>query len=95
LIAGLLFLAHVAPAAAASRSALVMVSVRVVESCRVEAISSPSSGEVALEMRCNSKARPALSLAGRAMTVAPMGSVSVPHQDLADGEHGKTVNIEF
>lgn len=95
MIAGLLLVAHAAPAAAASRSALVMVSARVVESCRVEAINSPSSGEVALEMRCNSKARPALTLASKAMTLAPVGSVSVPHQELADGENGKTVNIEF
>jgi hypothetical protein len=95
LVVALLCMAHVTPAAAASRSALVMVSARVVESCRVEAISSPSSAEVALEMRCNSKARPALTLASKAMTLAPVGSVSVPHRDLADGENGKTVNIEF
>jgi hypothetical protein len=83
------------PASAASRSALVTVSVRVVESCRVEATSSPSSGEVALDMRCNSKARPALTLASKSMTVAPVGSVSVPRQALVQGENGKTVQIEF
>jgi hypothetical protein len=94
-VAGLLLAAPATPASAASRSALVTVSVRVVESCRVEATSTSSGGDVALAMRCNSKARPSLTLASKAMTMAPVGSVSVPHQDLADGENGKTVNIEF
>lgn len=51
-------------AVAGSRSSLVFVSVRVVESCRIDAIGSQTGNTVDLNMRCNSAARPSVNLQG-------------------------------
>jgi hypothetical protein len=83
------------PAVAESRSALVMVTVRVVESCRVETSSAVDGHTMDLSMRCNSKARPSLGVGGTTQTVAPVGTVSVPHSQIATTANGKTLSIEF
>jgi hypothetical protein len=83
------------PALAESRSALVMVSVRVVESCRVETSGALDGQSMDLSMRCNSKVRPSLGLSATTQTVAPTGKVSVPHSQIGTTANGKTLNIEF
>jgi hypothetical protein len=57
-------------AVADSRSSLVFVSVRVVETCRVDAVGSQAGNGVDLKMLCNSAARPNVGLAGQS-TAAP------------------------
>ena len=51
-------------AVAGSRSALVFVSVRVVASCRVDAVANETGKGVDLKMLCNSSAKPAVGLQG-------------------------------
>jgi hypothetical protein len=80
---------------AGSKSALVTVSVQVVESCRVEANDNPSGAATDVSMRCNSKARPSLMLANSSLSVAPIDEVSVPRSALADTPNGKALTIEF
>jgi hypothetical protein len=72
-----------------------MVSVRVVESCRVETGTALDSGSTDLKMRCNSKARPSVGLANNSQPVAPVGTVTLPHSQIATTENGKTLRIEF
>ena len=83
------------PAFAGSRSALVFVSVRVVESCRVETATSQTSDAMDLKMRCSSTARPSVGLVGSSQAVAPVGTVTLPHSQIATTENGKTLTIEF
>ena len=83
------------PAQAASRSSLVFVSVQVVSSCRVETMSSQTSDAMDLKMRCSSTARPSLALLGSSQALAPVGTVTLPHSQIASTENGKTLNIEF
>jgi hypothetical protein len=85
----------VTPASAGSRSSLVLVSVQVVASCRVENTPSQSSDAMDLKMRCSSTARPSLGLANSSQVVAPVGTVTLPHSQIATTENGKTLNIEF
>jgi hypothetical protein len=82
-------------ASAESRSALVMVSVRVVESCRVETSSALDGNSTDLKMRCNSKTHPSLGLTTNSQSVAPVGTVTVPHSQITTSENGKTLKIEF
>jgi hypothetical protein len=84
-----------APAFAGSRSALVFVSVRVVESCRIENTTSQTSDAMDLKMRCSSTARPSVGLLHSSQVVAPVGTVTLPHSQIATTENGKTLNIEF
>ena len=83
------------PSFADSRSALVLVSVRVVESCRVETMTSETSGAVDLKMRCSSRARPSIGLAGNSQAVAPVGTTTFPHSQIATTENGKILTIDF
>ncbi len=83
------------PAAAESRSALVMVTVRVVESCRVETSDALDGKSMDLRMRCNSKSHPSLGLTTHTQTVAPVSTVTVPRSQIATSENGKTLSIEF
>ncbi len=83
------------PALAESRSALVMVSVRVVESCRIESSSTVDGHSMDLSMRCNSKVRPSLDFGSTRQTLAPAGTVSVPHSQIATTANGKTLSIDF
>lgn len=83
------------PAHAGSRSSLVFVSVQVVSSCRVENTTSQTSDSMDLRMRCSSTARPSLGLVGSSQIVAPVGTVTLPHSQIATTENGKTLNIEF
>jgi len=83
------------PAVAGSSSALVTVSVRVVESCRVE-IASAAQGDAAdLRMRCSATARPSLGLVGSSRPLAPVSTVTLPHAQIAATENGKTLSIQF
>jgi hypothetical protein len=82
-------------ASAGSRSSLVFVSVQVVSSCRVENTTSQTSDAMDLKMRCSSTARPSLGLVGTSQFVAPVGTVTLPHSQIATTENGKTLNIEF
>jgi len=82
-------------AAAGGHSALVMVSVRVVESCRVENTTSQTSDAVDLKTRCSSTVRPNIGLINGSHAVAPVGTVTLPHSQIATTENGKTLNIEF
>jgi|GEM_PF-5503767 len=82
-------------AAAGSRSSLVTVSVRVVESCRVEIGNGPQSNSADLRVRCSSTARPSLGLAGSSQAMAPVGSVTLPHSQIAATANGKTLSIQF
>jgi hypothetical protein len=83
------------PAFAGSKSALVFVSVRVVESCRVETTTSQTSDAMDLKMRCSSTARPSLGLVGGSQGMAAVGTVTLPHSQIATTENGKTLRIEF
>ncbi len=83
------------PAAAGNRSALVLVSVQVVESCRVETTASIDSSALDLKMRCSSTARPSLGLIGSSQALAPIGAITVPNSRIATTENGKTLNIDF
>jgi hypothetical protein len=82
-------------AGAGSRSALVLVSVQVVSSCRVETTTSQTSNALDLKMRCSSTAHPSVGLLHRSQVVAPVGTVTLPHSQIATTENGKTLNIEF
>jgi hypothetical protein len=84
-----------APANAGSRSGLVLVSVQVVESCRVETKTSQDSAALDLKMRCSSTAHPSLGLLGSSRALAPVGSVTLPHSQIASTENGKTLTIDF
>jgi hypothetical protein len=83
------------PAFAESRSALVMVSVRVVESCRVETSGAPDGNAMNLQLRCNSKTHPSLGLTASSQSMAPIGTVTVPHSQIATAENGKILTIQF
>ena len=83
------------PAAADKRSALLTVSVQVVESCRVEISGAAGNSAVDLKLRCSSTARPNVSLASSARAIAPVGTVSLPRYQTATSENGPTLNIEF
>jgi hypothetical protein len=82
-------------AVAGSRTALVMVSVQVVASCRVENTTSQTGDAMDLKMRCSSTARPNLGLMNSSQIVAPVGTVTLPHSQIATTENGKTLAIEF
>jgi hypothetical protein len=73
----------------------VLVSVQVVESCRVETVASQTSTAFDLKMRCSSTARPSLALLGNSQALAPVGTVTLPHSQIASTENGKTLTIEF
>jgi len=83
------------PARAESRSAVVMVSVHVVESCRVETDGSAVTNAVALKMRCNSTTRPNVNLADSSRTVPAIGILTVPRSQLAVSDNGPTLSIQF
>ena len=83
------------PALADSRSSLVFVSVQVVASCRIENTASQTSDAMDLKMRCSSTARPNIGLVGSSQVVAPVGTVTLPHSQIATTENGKTLRIEF
>jgi hypothetical protein len=83
------------PAFAGSRSSLVFVSVQVVESCRVENTTSQTSDAMDLKMRCSSTVHPSIGLLNSSHVVAPVGTVTLPHSQIATTENGKTLNIEF
>jgi hypothetical protein len=83
------------PASAGSRSALVLVSVQVVSSCRIEKLASQTSDAMDLKMRCSSTARPNLGLMNSSQVVAPVGTVTLPHSQIATTVNGKTLSIEF
>ena len=83
------------PARAGSRSSLVFVSVQVVASCRVENTTSQTRDAMDLKMRCSSTARPNLGLLSSSQIVAAVGTVTLPHSQIATTENGKTLNIEF
>lgn len=72
-----------------------MVSVHVVESCRVETDGSVVSNSVALTMRCSSSARPRVGLLSAAHTVPAVGSLSVPSAQLEALQSGPTLSIQF
>ena len=72
-----------------------LVSVQVVESCRVETKTAQDSTTLDLKMRCSSTARPSLALLGSSQALAPVGTVTLPHAQIASTENGKTLNIEF
>lgn len=57
-------------AVAGSRSSLVLVSVQVVQSCRVDAVGGQAGNGVDLKMLCSSAARPNVGLQGQS-TAAP------------------------
>ena len=82
-------------AQAGSRSSLVLVSVQVVASCRVENTTSQTSDAMDLKMRCSSTARPNLGLLNSSQIVAPVGAVTLHHSQIATTENGKTLTIEF
>lgn len=83
------------PVQADKRSSVVMVSVQVVPSCRVEAVDSPASTSVDLKMHCSSSTRPSLGLAGTSRTLPAIANVSVPQSQIAVSANGPTLNIEF
>jgi hypothetical protein len=99
LLLGLLAIAafaFISPLAnAGSRSGLVLVSVQVVESCRIETKTAQDSTALDLKMRCSSTAHPSLGLLGSSQALAPVGTVTLPHSQIASTENGKTLNIEF
>jgi hypothetical protein len=80
-------------ALADKRSALLTVSVRVVESCRVE--TSDGANTVDLKLRCSSTARPSVSMADNAFKIAPVGTVSFPNRRAVTSVSGSTLTIEF
>lgn len=82
-------------ATAGSRSALVLVSVQVVESCRVETVASQTSNALDLKMRCSPSAHPSVGLLGSSQSLAPVGTVTLRHSQIASSENGKTLTIEF
>jgi len=86
---------HPRPATAEGRSALVLVSVRVVETCRVEASNAVRGDALDLSVRCHSKARPSIGLATSSRALAPVGTLSVPQSQIATTENGRTLNIDF
>ena len=92
-IAGVAFLSP--SANAGSRSGLVLVSVQVVESCRVETKTAQDSNVLDLKMRCSSTAHPSLGLLGSSRALAPVGTVTLPHAQIASTENGKTLTIDF
>lgn len=94
---GLATLLTIAPksAEAGSSSSLVTVSVRVVESCRVEVAGSAQSDASDLRMRCSSTARPSLGLVGNSQSLAPVASMTLSHTQIAATENGKTLSIQF
>ncbi len=83
------------PVIAGSRSALVFVSVQVVPTCRVETANSQSGESLDLKLRCSSSARPSIGLLNSSQVLAPVGTVTLPHSQIAATENGKTLNIEF
>jgi hypothetical protein len=82
-------------ARAEKRNAPVMVSVQVVESCRVETNNVISGTSVDVKMRCSSSARPNVGYASSSHALAPVGTVSVPHSQLATTENGPMLKIDF
>jgi hypothetical protein len=48
-----------------------------------------------LKMRCSSTARPSLGLVGGSQGMAAVGTVTLPHSQIATTENGKTLRIEF
>ena len=72
-----------------------LVSVQVVESCRIENTISQTSDAMDLKMRCSSTARPNIGLMNSSQVLAPVGTVTLPHSQIATTENGKTLNIEF
>ncbi len=82
-------------ASAGSRSSLVFVSVQVVASCRIETTTSQTSDAMDLKLRCSSTARPSVGLLNSSQVLAPVGTVTLPHSQIATTENGKTLSIEF
>jgi hypothetical protein len=62
------------PALADSRSSLVFVSVRVVDSCRVNA--TEASNSVDVNMRCTSAARPSVRMENQGALLAAEGGLT-------------------
>jgi len=83
------------PVSAGSRSGLVLVSVQVVESCRVETKTAATGNALDLRMRCSSTAHPSVGLVNVFQNLAPVGTVTLAHSQIADTENGKTLNINF
>jgi hypothetical protein len=83
------------PAGADKRSSVVMVSVQVVPTCRVETTDSVAANSVDLKMRCSSTARPSLGLAGTSYSLPAVAALSVPHSQIAVSTNGPTLSIEF
>jgi hypothetical protein len=73
----------------------VLVSVQVVASCRIETKTAEDNTALDLKMRCSSTAHPSLGLLGGSQALAPVGTVNLPHSQIASTENGKTLNIEF
>ena len=46
-------------------------------------------------MRCSSTAHPSIGLLGSSQNLAPVGTVTLPHSQIATTENGKTLTIEF
>jgi hypothetical protein len=82
-------------AVAGSRSGVVMVSVQVVESCRIETSNAVDGNATDVRMRCNSKARPSLGLTTQSQMMAATGTVSVPYSQITTTENGKLLSIDF
>jgi hypothetical protein len=85
-------------AVAGSRSSLVFVSVRVVDSCRVDAIGSPSGKGVDFNMRCSSAARPSVRMetsAATASTQTLTGLQPVTNLSLAATGSDQVLRIDF
>jgi len=83
------------PVHAGSRSGLVLVSVQVVESCRIETKSALTGNTLDLHMRCSSTAHPSVGLVNASQNLAPVGTVTLAHSQIANTENGKTLNIDF
>lgn len=75
-------------AVAETRSAIVTVSVRVAESCRIDAASVSTNENVDLKMRCSLKARPNIHF-----DPAPETAGSLSMAKSADG--ARTLRIDF
>jgi hypothetical protein len=64
-------------ATAGSRSSLVLVSVQVIQSCRVDAVGAQTGNGVDLRMLCNSAARPNVGLQGQSAAAPAQLSTTV------------------
>lgn len=77
-LAGALLSLSATHALAGSRSSLVFVSVRVVDSCRVDATGNPNGKGVDFNMRCSSLARPSVRMETNAPVAgSPLNSAAL------------------